>query len=172
MSKGFIAIVIALVVGSTGFIIMKKSDEPVTARPGTEQPDNGRNHVDDGTVKYGGPEAPTSGDHSSPAPWQYFEQEIPDMNVIHNMEHGGIYISYRPDLPPEQIAKIKAMFFKPYSNTSFTPTKAIAAPRAANDAPIIMSSWRRSMKLDSFDEKKMKEYYLRNVGKSPEPAAG
>jgi hypothetical protein len=87
------------------------------------------------------------------------------------MEHGYIYISYRPDLPAEQVSKIKALFLKPFSRDNFSPNKVIIAPRSLNDSPVILSSWTRSMKLDAFDEEKMVEYYLRNVSKSPEPGA-
>lgn len=140
-------------------------------RPGIEHEDKGQKHVAADAVTYGGPEPPTSGDHSLPLPWQAYDQPIPDVNIIHNLEHGGIYISYQPNLPAEQVSRIKALFTKPYSKPDFQPIKALIAPRSANDAPIIMSSWRRSMKLQTFDEQKMIEYYLRNVGKAPEGAA-
>lgn len=171
-NKVFVTIIAVLVIGMFGYVAIQKKDAPPRSeRPGVEQPDKGQKHVADGSVPYGGPEPPTSGDHSTHIPWQAYDQEVPDMNVIHNLEHGGIYISYRPDLPPDQVSKIKALFTKPFSNQDFQPTKALVAPRAANSAPIIMSSWNRNMKLDAFDEEKMKEYYLRNVGKAPEGTA-
>lgn len=171
-NKALIALLIVASLGVTGVIVVKDKNKPEIPRPGIAQKDNGKNHVPDGSVPYGQGEPPTSGDHGSNLPWQAYDQEVPDMNIIHNLEHGGVYISYHPDLPADQVAKIKALFTKPYSSPDFTPNKVIIAPRKANDAPIIMSSWTRSMKLEQFDEAKMKEYYLRNVGKSPEPGAG
>ncbi len=171
-NKVFKTVIAILIVGSLGFIFIKSGNEPAKERPGTAHEDKGRQHTATGQEPNSGGEPPTSGDHvSSPLPWQVYEQEIPDTSVIHNMEHGGVYVSYRPDLPVEQINKIKALFFKPFANQKFSPNKAIMAPRALNDSPIIMSSWTRSMKLDSFDEQKMIDYYLRNVSKSPEPGA-
>lgn len=146
------------------------NQEPAKPRPGTEHQDNGRQHV--ASKDYDTEEPPTSGDHTEPLPWQIYAQEIPDSNVIHNMEHGGIYISYRPDLPKEQVDKIEALFSKPYSNPDFSPSKAVVAPRSNNKSPIVMSSWLRSQTFESFDETKMIEYYLENVGKSPESGAG
>ena len=170
-NKVFVSIIAVLLLGTVGFVVVNNRSKPVVARPGVEQPDKGRKHVADGTVPYGEGEPPTSGDHSQHLPWQAYDQEIPDMNVIHNLEHGGIYIAYRPDLPADQVAKIKSLFTKPFSDPKFTPTKAIIAPRAASNSPIILSSWNRNMKLEFFDEAKMKEYYLRNVGKAPEGTA-
>lgn len=170
-NKVFVTIIAVLVIGTSGYVVIKKKNTPESPRPGTTQVDKGRKHVADGTKSYGGLEPPTSGDHSSPVPWQAYDQEIPDINVIHNLEHGGVYISYRPDLPADQIAKIKGLFSKPFSNKGFSPSKAVIAPRTANGSPIIMSSWNRNMKLDSFDQEKMMDYYLRNVGKAPEGTA-
>lgn len=161
---GFLAVV---TIGLLAFVTLSK--EPEKPRPGSEHQDNGRQHVQ--SKDYGGEEPPTSGDHAEPLAWQVYDQEIPDANVIHNMEHGGVYISYRPDLPKEQIDKIKSLFSKPYSNSSFSPIKAVVAPRANNKAPIVMSSWTRSQSFESFDEARMIEYYLANIGKSPEPGA-
>lgn len=172
-NKVFMAIIAVLVLGTTGAIaVNKKNQEPLGERPGVELPDHGRAHLQEGeTIEYGGPEPPASGKHGQPLPWQVYEQEVPDENMIHNLEHGGIYISYQPDLPQEQIDKIKALVTPPYSREGFSPTKVLVAPRAANDSPIILTSWRRQLKLDSFDEEKIVEYYLRNVSKSPEPGA-
>lgn len=171
-NKAFITIIAILVVGTLGFMVVNNHNKPVTERSGVAQEDKGQKHAAFGQEFNTGDEPPTSGDHaSSPLPWQAYDQEIPDTAVIHNLEHGGVYISYSPDLPPEQISKIKALFFQPFARAQFTPTKAISGPRASNGQPIIMSSWTRSMKLDAFDEEKMVEYYLQNVGKSPEATA-
>lgn len=166
-NKIFFGILTIVVGGLFAVIVINK--EPAKPRPGIEHQDNGREHVS--AKEYGGEEPPTSGDHAGHLPWQIYDQEIPDANVIHNMEHGGIYISYRPDLPKEQIEKIKRLFSVPYSNSTFSPIKAIVAPRSNNKSPITMSSWMRSQNYESFNEESMIEYYLKNVGKSPEPTA-
>lgn len=171
-NKVFIGLISLLIIGAFGFIAVKSKNRPPQGeRPGTAQEDKGQQHVAEGSKQYGGPEPPASGEHGQPIPWQVYKQEVPDMNIIHNLEHGGIYISYRPDLPADQIDQIEKLFSKPYSREKFSPIKAIVAPRAANEAPVIMSSWTRSMKLDSYDEEKMVEYYLRNVGQAPEGTA-
>lgn len=166
-SKILYGVMALVVVGFFAFAIANK--EPEKPRPGLAHEDKGRTHVQ--SKEYGGDEPPTSGDHASPLAWQVYDQEVPDANVIHNMEHGGVYISYRPDLPKDQIAKIKALFSKPYLNAKFSPIKAVVAPRAEDKAPIVMSSWTRSESFQTFDEAKMIEYYLANIGKSPEPGA-
>jgi hypothetical protein len=166
-SKIFYGFLVILVIGFFAFTLSNK--EPEKPRPGVAHEDKGRTHVQ--SKEYGGDEPPTSGDHASPLAWQVYDQEVPDANAIHNMEHGGVYISYRPDLPQDQIVKLKALFSKPYSNAQFSPIKAIVAPRADNKAEIVMSSWTRSEQFEKYDEQAMIDYYLKNIGKSPEPGA-
>lgn len=171
-NKVFMGLIAALVVGVLGFTLFSgESKQTAAARPGVEQPNKGQKHVAEGAVKYGGAIPPTSGEHASPAPWQVYKQEVPDVNTIHNLEHGGIVITYNSNLPADQIAKIEGLFSKPYSREGFSPIKAIVAPRAANESPIIMSSWTRNLKLEAYDEQKMIDYYLKNVGKAPEGTA-
>lgn len=160
--------ILLLIVG-LGITVVAINREPETQRPGTEQANKGREHVE--SKEYGGEEPPTSGDHAQPVPWQVYKQEVPDDSTIHNMEHGGVYISYRPDLPADQVENIEKLFGEPFSREGFKPIKAVVAPRSANSSPIIMSSWDRNLKLENFDEQVMVDYYLNNIGKSPEPTA-
>lgn len=166
-SKLFYILIGLIAIGFVIFTVTQK--EPQTERPGVAHADQGREHVND--KEYGGDEPPTSGEHAEALPWRVYDEEIKDVNAIHNLEHGGIYVSYNPSLDSEEVSKLKALFFEPFSRDGFEPNKVIMAPRAANESPIVVSSWQRSLKLDSFDEEVLADYYLRNVGKSPEPLA-
>lgn len=172
-NKVFVTIIALLVIGGSGFLMLKKeSAPPEPPQPGIEQPDLGGQHISPTGLPNSGAEPPTSGPMTNPVPCQAYDQEIPDTDAIHNLEHGAVYISYRPDLAPDQVASIRSIFFQPFSRSGFQPNKAILAPRAANESPIIISSWRRSAKFESFDEEKLVQYYLRNVSKAPEGSVG
>lgn len=163
---------VVLVVGFLSGAVLLKGDSPERIRLGTEQADNGREHVAQNEApEYGEATPPTSGNHGEPIPKGAYTQELPDYNTIHNLEHGYIYVSYSPDLPQEEIAKLNGLFFTPYSREDFSPTKVIMAPRAANEAPIVLSSWQREQTFEQFDEQTMIDYYMSNVNKSPEPTA-
>lgn len=171
-SKVFIGIIAVLILGAVGFVAVKqKNAPPEPPRPGTEQPEMGNKHISPTGLPNSGGMPPTSGDMTDPVPCRAYDQEIPDASTIHNMEHGSVYISYRPDLPPEQLARMRSIFFQPFLRSDFTPNKALMAPRTANESQIVISSWRRSEKFAFFDEEKMIQYYLRNVSKSPEGTA-
>lgn len=107
---------------------------------------------------------PTSGWHyAQPANWGIYQDELPDENLIHNLEHGGIWISYK-DVDQETKANIEALA-KRY------PNKMIVTPRAKNDGKIVIASWTRLLTLDQFDEAVIVEFINVNKNKSPESNA-
>ena len=164
------AVLAVVILGFTGAVIAAKANKPPEPpRPGVEQSDHGREHVS--SKEYGGDQPPTSGTHANPVSWGVYDTEIRDDEALHNLEHGGVYVSYHPDLPEDEVDKLKALLFAPYSDSEFQPRKIIMAPRENNKAPIVLSSWLRSEKLENFDAEKIKEYVTRNTGKSPEPFA-
>lgn len=160
----------AIAVSFVGAIVVGKMNQPPEPpRPGVEQADHGREHVN--SQKYGGDQPPTSGAHANPVTWGVYDTEVRDDQTIHNMEHGGVYISYQPSLPKEQVEKLTSLLSEPFIDPKFQPKKIVLAPRAANKSPIELSSWRRSEALASYDQDKIEDYIVRNLGKSPEPLA-
>jgi hypothetical protein len=171
-SKVFYSIVALIVLGVIGFNLTKTQTQEPTVRPGTEMPNQGREHLDIAngeTAEYGGEVPPTSGTHHPvPQGWGLYTRELPDEVVIHDMEHGGIYISYNQEMVnQETIDKLKALFFEK-SRENFDPIKVVMAPRSANKYPIVLSSWDRQQIFQDYDEEAMVKYYLENVNKSPE----
>ena len=162
-----------LAVAVLGFVVVvvvgKMTAPPEPPRPGVEQSDYGREHLK--SKEYGGDQPPTSGPHASPVSWGVYDTEVRDDQAIHNMEHGGVFVSYQPSLSKDQIDKLKELLSEPFSDPKFQPKKIVLAPRAENKSPIELSSWRRSEALASYDQKKIEDYITRNLGKSPEPLA-
>lgn len=107
---------------------------------------------------------PTSGWHyAQPANWGVYQNELPDEQIIHNLEHGGIWISYK-DVDADTLSKIENVA-KRNSN------KLIVTPRAKNNTAIALVSWGRRMELDSFDEQIIVDFIKSNKNNSPEPYA-
>lgn len=167
----FWIVVTLLTVGFVGFAVVNK--KPATERLGVEQPDQGRDHIEVGQEHepYNS-DLPSSGPHYSnsqaPARWGIHDQELPPEVFVHNLEHGGIVVAYHPDLPADQIKKIKELFGSPFSDSKFKPSKPLVFPRAKNSKPIMLAGWRRTLNLDNYDEEKLKQFYLTNVGIAPE----
>ncbi len=106
---------------------------------------------------------PTSGPHAGPAPWGVNTEEISDINAVHNLEHGGIWISYK-NIDDTSVTILEEIARK-------NSRSVVVSPREANDVNIAVASWGRLMKLDSVDEEQINEFIRRNKNKSPEPLA-
>lgn len=172
MSNKFLFIILSVVaIGTIGLVMFNNAKIPDKPRLGTAQLDQGREHIKPGEKITYKSAIPTSGPHGQEAPWGYSATQFANENVIHNMEHGGIVVSYRPDLDAATINKIKALYLSPYSIKSFQPNKVVIMPRAGQQKPIVLASWNRLLELGSFNQQTLIDYYLTNVGKSPEPTA-
>lgn len=107
---------------------------------------------------------PTSGWHwLKPANWGVYNRVLVDEQVVHNLEHGGIWISYK-DIDEDTKANLEKI-------TKANSRSVIMSPREANDSRIVLASWTRLEKLDIYDEKKILEFIELNKNKSPEPLA-
>ncbi|OGZ97918.1 MAG: hypothetical protein A3B34_00265 [Candidatus Sungbacteria bacterium RIFCSPLOWO2_01_FULL_54_21] len=138
------AAVIALVVAGIWWAGQKEADAP-----GMFYPSVGQEHI---SLTAAAPapynsNPPSSGAHfPSPANWGVYDYEVHDRLFIHNMEHGGVWIAYRPTIATSTINDLKAIA------EAFGGSKIVMAPRAANDADIAIVAWTRVLKLDSVGE--------------------
>lgn len=166
MDKTILGIVIGTFI-VLGAIILFATRQGGEVNPGELQgdpiEDQGRSHISVGAdhPPYNS-NPPTSGWHwPQPAPWGSYDEEQPDEQLIHNLEHGGVNVFYRPDLPKDQVDRLKDLV-RPYR------VKVILAPRAANDTPIAMTSWGRILKLETFDEQRISTFVRNNRNRGPE----
>lgn len=89
---GTYAVVILIIAGGL-FFIVRQLTAPM---PGTAYQIQGREHITVGAshLPYNS-NPPTSGPHyDNAAPWGIYDHELPDEQLIHNLEHGGVWISY------------------------------------------------------------------------------
>lgn len=155
-----------LVIAFLGYGLYWFISKTTTPRPGESFAIQGKEHIPVGSEH---PEynsnPPTSGSHyAQPTDWGVYQDELKDENVIHSLEHGGIWISYQPSIDEETKEKLEAIG-KKYSGS------VVVSPRNANDAPIALASWGQLEKLTTFDETRIVEFIKRNKNKSPEPLA-
>ncbi len=80
---------------------------------------------------------PTSGPHYGQwAVWGSYDESIPLVQTLHNLEHGGIVIHYGPDAPKADVAALKDW----YTNVG-DPNAIIIVPLASNANRITLSAW-------------------------------
>lgn len=103
---------------------------------------------------------PTGGWHYSvTAQTGIYDIEIPDENIIHNLEHSHIWISYKPDLSSDQVEML-ADIAKDYGS------RIVMAPRSANDSPIALAAWEHLLKMDTVNEELIRHFIEAYRGKA------
>ncbi len=161
-------VLIGFIGAQTGIISFTTDAEPVTQGGdgmGEQYSIIGKNHIPEGsTVDNYNSNPPSSGDHyGTPANWGFYAEPIPDERVVHNLEHGGMWIAYT-NVSEETIDRVKSF-------AQANSQAVIATPRPANDANIAFVAWGRVMKLDTFNETVAEEFLLANLNNAPEPIA-
>lgn len=161
--------VVVVVAGAAGYLFWQDYKSGVVSgqvqQDGTETPDDGQGHIPVGSEhKPYSTNPPTSGPHyEQPAAWGVYDHELVDEQLVHNLEHGGIWISYK-DIDAETKAKIEDLGKK-------YPQAVIVTPRSKNNAKIVLTSWRRMLELDTFNRDTIVAFITHNKNHSPEPLA-
>ncbi|MEX0918792.1 MAG: DUF3105 domain-containing protein [Candidatus Paceibacterota bacterium] len=106
---------------------------------------------------------PSSGWHyASPARGGFYRKSLPDEQVIHNLEHGDIWIAYRPDLDQKVIDDLE----------SFAGQYVVVSPRSENEGDISLVAWGRVDTFDvvntTFDEGRIRDFIKRYDNRGPE----
>jgi hypothetical protein len=135
-----------------------------TPRPQiVDGPDQGRDHVGPGVPHPAyNSNPPTSGWHyASTAPWGFHNTDLPDELIIHNLEHGGIWITFKDATDAEVVDALVALA-REYR------TKVVVTHRPRNDRRIALAAWGHLMTLDRFDRGAIVDFINRFKNKGPE----
>ena len=113
---------------------------------------------------------PTYGPHHgfvagiTPRPTGVYSTQQPDEDLVHNLEHGNVWISYNPTL----LSAANRITLENLVRDGGDNTGVILTPRSANDTAIALASWARLLKLDTFDAIQIRDFIETNRGHSPE----
>ena len=160
------AISLGVIVAVGWFGIQALTPEPLGEDYSRVMPQEGATHVQEGTRALYQSNPPTSGNHwSTPLRDGIYETEKPDEGAIHSLEHGRVWITYKPSIGEEAIAALKDAIKGQFGT--------IVSPRVANETDIALAAWTR---LDTFnlnedgtlDAKRVREFIQRYRNKGPE----
>lgn len=127
---GWIATLTVTVVAAAALIAY------VATRPSTSNiagvrsyPSLARNHVT-GTVHY--PQNPPAGGNHAAVPLTCgaYDRPVPNENAVHSLEHGAVWITYRPGLPASQLAALRGLL-KGSDQRLLSPYTGLPAPIVA-----------------------------------------
>ena len=134
-------------------------------------------HIQQGTIGRYNSNPPASGLHLGQIATQgFFNQAPADELLVHNLEHGYIIVSYDcsklDDAGCTQLkTQLGTLISKIPVSSRTGKNKMIGTPREGLDAPIVLTSWGRIQKLDTFDETAIRAFAAEWMEKSPEPGA-
>jgi hypothetical protein len=79
-----------------------------------------------------------------------YSEQIANEHAVHSLEHGAVWVTYRPDLPADQVEKlaskvrgVEMMFMSPYPGL---------------DAPISLQAWGYQLKVDNASDGRIDEF--------------
>lgn len=169
-------VALALLTGERGGLVeqftVTSPGTPLAARdpgaqvPGTSIPDLGRGHVRAGSPVNYNSNPPTSGQHYDTwAQWGIYDGAPADGQLVHNLEHGGIIISYNPDrVSGEELEQLRALT----RELAGINPRIILTPRENLDSPVALTAWGYLQKLESVDVEAIKEFYNAHIARGPE----
>jgi len=108
-----------------------------------------RTHVE--TAVLYAPLPPGGGNH---APiWQncgFYNAPVASENAVHSLEHGAVWITYRPDLPTDQVDVLRRLAER--------QTYVLVSPYPELPAPVVASAWNRQLLLDSTADPRLGQF--------------
>lgn len=104
--------------------------------------------------------APNSGNHNG-YPQQcavYTEPVVPE-HAVHSLEHGAVWVTYRPDLPADQVALLAGL-------VEGNPNRMLS-PYPGLSSPVSLQAWGRTLAVDSATDSRV-ERFLDEYSKGPQ----
>ena len=117
---------------------------------------------------------PTSGPHyPEEAQVGFYDTNIyqyPGGYLVHNLEHGYIIFWYNcASLSEGACTELKSQLKAVMDGVD--NVKVIAYPWDSIDVPVVMTSWGRLQRMETFDAAQARAFYQSNLNKAPEPNA-
>lgn len=74
-----------------------------------------------------------------------YDEPLPEEYVVHDLEHGTIWITHDPDLPEDDVAAL----------ADDLPANGILSPYPGLDAPVVVTVWNAQLELTGADDPRL-----------------
>jgi hypothetical protein len=157
-----VVVVVGILGGGAAFAIIQQNAD---RREGSAEASGVRtftgltqNHVA-GTVNYA-QTPPVGGDHH--AQWQncgIYNQPVRNENAVHSLEHGAVWITYRPGLAAGQVDRLQDLVRgKPFT---------LLSPFDGLPSPIVASAWGKQLTVTDAGDSRLNTF-IRDYAQSPD----
>jgi Protein of unknown function (DUF3105) len=161
MAAGAVAVLL-IVGGVTAAVIANRAGKPSLA--GVASYSEKRDHLT-GKVNY--PQTPPAGGPHSATVLNcgIYDKPVPNENAVHDLEHGAVWITYRPDLPATQVATLRSLV---RGRTYLT-----LSPYPGLPAPVVASAWGKQIRLTGAGDSRLEAFInkYRASPQAPEPGS-
>ncbi len=119
----------------------------------------------EGDVDYA-QDPPAGGEHN--LVWQncgFYEEPVRDENAVHSLEHGAVWITYSPDLPQDEVERLRDL--------ALSEDYVLVSPYPGLDSPVVASAWGKQLRLESAEDPALEQFIgaYRQGPQTPEPGA-
>ena len=168
---GSAVLVGAVLVGTAGFAVVREQQQEKDLAAAAEAPIKGvrdfpgleRNHVDT-AVDY--PETPPVGGNHAPV-WTNcatYNSPVDSAQSVHSLEHGAVWITYRPGLPAGQV--------KTLTELAAANSYVLLSPFPGLPAPVVASAWGKQLRVKDVADPRL-AVFVQAFAQSPTaPEAG
>lgn len=162
---GWIAAFAVVVVAGAAVITYAVTRPSATAIAGIRSYSGlSQNHVT-GPVSY--PQTPPAGgDHdATPLTCGIYDRPVRNENAVHSLEHGALWITYRPGLPTTEVNTLKALV-RGNDHRLLSPYRGLPAP-------IVATAWGKQLYVDNVDDPRLAKFAKGYTSgpTTPEPGA-
>ncbi|WP_298460637.1 DUF3105 domain-containing protein [uncultured Cellulomonas sp.] len=109
---------------------------------------------------------PVGGDHNPV--WQncgVYSEPVQNVNAVHSLEHGAVWITYDPELPADEVEALEA---RAASNNY-----VLVSPYEGLPSPVVASAWGLQLQLEDASDERLDAFVRKYVRgeQTPEPGA-
>ena len=110
-----------------------------------------------GPVSY--PQSPPVGGPHDPL-WQncgFYDRPLRNENAVHSLEHGAVWITYRPGLAKDQVRSLRSLAAR--------ESRVLISPYPKLSSPIVLSAWGRQLEIGSVRDARLDRFlraYINN----------
>ncbi|HKJ12323.1 MAG TPA: DUF3105 domain-containing protein [Ornithinimicrobium sp.] len=156
---GGMSLVLLLIVGAIGYAVLSRPDLSAVK----EYEDLGRDHVE-AAVEY--PQSPPAGGDHNQAWWTcgVYDDPIPAHHAVHSLEHGAVWLTYRPDISAEEREQLTELADQDF---------ILLSPLEDQSSPVIATAWGKQLSVDSADDDRLPLFIdeFKQGPQTPEPGA-
>ena len=112
-------------------------------------------------------QTPPAGGEHNPV-WQncgYYDAPVGNENAVHSLEHGAVWITYSPDLPQDEVERLRDL--------ARNQTYILVSPYEGLPSPVVASAWGKQLSVESAEDPDLESFIgaYRQGPETPEPGA-